>query len=219
MVIPPGGLQAVLGTNPLAVAVPAVESQPPFVLDISTSVASKGRIEEAGKNRESIPDGWALDSSGEPTTDPATALEALRFLPLGSRPETGSHKGFGLGLTIDILCGVLSGGSFGRELTGAEGYNPALAKLGHFFMALRIRAFGPYVNFRNRIDVMLRKLTSKKNSGAPRIFYPGEPEFEVEQHRRAHGIPLPPYLARKLHGLASGLELEEAWEHLLESRK
>jgi LDH2 family malate/lactate/ureidoglycolate dehydrogenase len=219
MVVPPGGSQAVLGTNPLALAVPAAESQPPFVLDISTSVASKGRVEEASENRESIPHGWALDSSGEPTTDPAVALEALRLLPLGSRPETGSHKGFGLGLAVDILCGVLSGGSFGRELTGAEGYRQAAAKLGHFFMALRIRAFGPYVNFRNRIDMMLRKLTSKKNSDAPRIFYPGEPEFEVEQLRRANGIPLPPDLARKLHGLASGLELEEAWEHLLESRK
>jgi LDH2 family malate/lactate/ureidoglycolate dehydrogenase len=219
MVVPPGGSQAVLGTNPLAGAVAVAENRPPFVLDISTSVASKGRIEEAGDNRESIPHGWALDLAGEPTTDPAAALEALRLLPLGSRPETGSHKGYGLGLFIDILCGVLSGGSFGLELTGAEGYRPGVAKLGHFFMAIRIRAFGPYVKFRNRIDVMLRKLTSKKDSGAARIFYPGEPEFEVEQLRRAHGIPLPPDLAKKLHGLASGLELEEAWEHLLEGRK
>jgi LDH2 family malate/lactate/ureidoglycolate dehydrogenase len=218
MVVPPGGSQALLGTNPLAIAVPAAESNPPFVVDISTSVVSKGRIEEAKKNREKIPEGWALDSSGEPTTDPDAALRALRLLPLGSRPETGSHKGFGLGLTVDILCGVLSGGAFGHELAGAEDHKPAGAKLGHFFMALRIRAFGPWVNFRNRIDVMLRKL-SPKSSDAPRIFYPGEPEFDMEQLRRAQGIPLTPDVARTLQRMARGLGLEDAWEHLLESRK
>jgi L-2-hydroxycarboxylate dehydrogenase (NAD+) len=219
MVVPPGGSRATLGTNPLAVAVPAAENKPPFVLDISTSVTSKGRIEEARKNNESIPHGWALDSSGESTTDPEVALEALRFLPLGSLPETGAHKGFGLGLVIDILCGLLSGGSFGHELSGAEGYRPGVAKLGQFFMTLRIRAFGPYVNFRNRFDVMLRKLTSQRNSDAPRIFYPGEPEFEMEQLRRAQGVPLTPDIASKLERLASGLGLQDAWEHLLEGRK
>jgi LDH2 family malate/lactate/ureidoglycolate dehydrogenase len=219
MVVPPGGSRSTVGSNPLAIAIPAAEGTCPFVLDIATSVTSKGKIEEAKRRGEAIPNGWALDSSGQPTTDPQVAIEALRLLPLGGQPETASHKGYGLGLAIDILCGVLSGGSFGPELSGAEGYKPGVAKIGHLFAAIRIRAFGPYVQFRNRIDHMLRKLTSKRDSTVPRVYYPGEPEFEMEQHRRAEGIPLSPAVATELEGIARGLELRDAWEHLLEGRK
>jgi LDH2 family malate/lactate/ureidoglycolate dehydrogenase len=218
-VLPPGGTRSMLGTNPLAIAIPASENVSPFVLDMSTSVTTKAKLEEAEKSKSSIPEGWALDSTNHPTTDPATALEALRLLPLGSQLETGSYKGYGLALAIDILCGVLSGGGFGLELAGAEGGKPGVARIGHFFLALRIRAFGPYVNFRNRIDELLTKLTRKTNSDAPRIFYPGEPEFEMEQLRRAHGIPIPGDLSTRLEGMANGLDLADAWEHLLESRK
>lgn len=217
MVIPARGRRSTLGTNPIAVAIPTTEGTSPFVLDMSTSVASKGKIEELAKRHELLPEGWALDSSSQPTRDPEKALQALRFLPLGSRLENGSYKGFGLGLAVDILCGVLSNGSFGLELSGAEGHRPDVAKLGHFFAAIRIRAFGPYVRFRNRIDEMLRKL--KSESGADRIYYPGEPEHEAEQARRANGIPLAPQLAGELQGIARGLELQDAWEHLLEGRK
>jgi LDH2 family malate/lactate/ureidoglycolate dehydrogenase len=219
MVLPPGGTRSMLGTNPIAIAIPASENVSPFVLDMSTSVVSKAKLEEAEKSNRPIPEGWALDSANRPTTDPATALEALRLLPLGSQPETGSHKGYGLALAIDVLCGVLSGGGFGLELAGAEGRKPGVARIGHFFLALRIRAFGPYVNFRNRIDELLTKLTKKTSSDASRIFYPGEPEFEMEQLRRAHGIPIPGDLSARLEGLANGLDLADAWEHLLESRK
>ncbi len=218
-VLPPGGTRSMLGTNPLAIAVPASENVSPFVLDMSTSVASRGKIEEAHTEKRTIPEGWALDSENRPTTDPATALEALRFLPLGSRPETGSHKGYGLALAIDILCGVLSGSGFGLELAGADGQKPDVARIGHFFFALKIGAFGPYVNFRNRIDELLTKLTRKTSSDAPQIYYPGEPEYEMEQLRRAHGIPIPGNVSTRLAGMANGLDLADAWEHLLESRK
>jgi LDH2 family malate/lactate/ureidoglycolate dehydrogenase len=218
-VVPPGGSRSMLGNNPLAIAIPAAEGTSPFVLDMSTSVVSRGKLEEAISRRESIPKDWALDSSGQPTTDPEKALQALRFLPLGGRPETGSHKGYGLALAIDILSGVLSGGAFGLDLSGAEGYKPAEAKLGHFFAAIKIRAFGPYVQFRNRIDQMLKRLTLKRDSSAARIYYPGEPEFEMEQHRRAEGIPLTPVVAAQLAGISNGLDLKEAWEHVLEGRK
>lgn len=220
MVVPPGESRAILGTNPVAIAIPGAENRSPFVLDMSTSVASRGRMESAKKRNKSIPEGWALDASGRSTTDPGAALEALRFLPLGSQPETGSYKGYGLGLAVDILCGVLSGGSFGHELSGAEGYQPAVAKIGHFFAAIRIRAFTPYVAFRNRIDVLLHKLTSRRSTEvSPRTYYPGEPEYETEQERRANGIPILPDVSIQLHRLASSLGLQEAWEHLLEGRK
>ena len=219
-VVPVGGQVAMLGTNPLAVAIPAAENKSPFVLDMSTSVVSRSKVAAAQRKKESIPEGWALDSQGRPTTDPRVALEALRFLPLGSRPETAAHKGFGLGLAIDILCGVLSGGNFGQELSGAEGPRPGVAKNGHVLAAIKIGAYGPWVQFRNRIDVLLRKITSSKGSkDSPSVYYPGEPEFEMEQERRATGIPIPPDGSTRLQGLAKGLDLRDAWEHLLEGRK
>jgi len=219
MVVPVHGTRSMYGTNPVAIAAPAAEGNAPFVLDFTTSVVSKGKIEEARRRRDSIPEGWALDRSGQPTTDPEAALEALRLLPLGTRLSTGAHKGYGLGLIVDILCGVLSGGSFGLELSGAEGYHPGTANICHFFAALRINAFGPYRSFRNRIDEFLTRLISSPAREGPRVYYPGEPEHEVEREKRAVGIPLPPYVARDLERTAHGLDLHEAWEHMLADRK
>ncbi|MFQ5790650.1 MAG: Ldh family oxidoreductase [Acidobacteriota bacterium] len=219
MVVPVYGTRAMYGVNPIAVAIPAAEGQSPFVLDMTTSATSKVRLEEACRNKETIPRGWALDASGQPTTDAETALKALRLLPLGSRPETGAHKGYGLGLAVDILCGVLSGGSFGLELSGAEGFKPAVAKIGHFFLAICADAFGPWVDFRNRINSMLRKIAASAAPGGPHVYYPGEPEYEIEQDRRANGIPLPPHVSTRLEGLARSLDIRDAWEHLLEGRK
>jgi LDH2 family malate/lactate/ureidoglycolate dehydrogenase len=191
-----------------------------LVLDISTSVVSRAKVEAALKSKELIPKGWALDSEGCFTTDPQKALEASRFLPLGSDPDGAAHKGYGLGLVVDILCGVLSGGHFGQELSGAEGDQPAVAKIGHVLGAIKIGAYGPWVQFRNRIDILLHKLTKPSGSkDTPRVVYPGEPEFEMEHERRATGIPIPPDVSARLQRIASGFELNEAWEHLLEGRK
>jgi LDH2 family malate/lactate/ureidoglycolate dehydrogenase len=218
-VVPPFGTRSMYGTNPIAVAIPAKEGTSPVVLDFATSATSRAKIEAAMQSGESIPKGWALDEAGEATTDPSAALEALRLLPLGSRPETGSYKGYGLGVAIEILCGVLSGGSFGLELSGAEGSRPDVAKMGHFFAALRIHAFGHFVRFRNRIDELLTKLKRSSSKDGPRIYYPGEIEYETEVERRATGIPLPAKVASQLEGMARGLDLKDAWEHLLAGRK
>ena len=218
-VVPPYGTRPLYGVNPLSIAIPTVEGTSPFVLDMCTSASSRGKIEEARARNESLPEGWAVDESGRPATDPEVALRALRLLPLGSRPDTGSPKGFGLGLAVEILAGVLSGGAFGAELSGAEGAKPGVAKLGHFFAAVRIRSFGPWAPFRNRIAEMLGKITSSPASGAPRVYFPGELEYEIERRRRAEGIPLPPAVAGELQGMARGLDLHDAWEHLITGRK
>ena len=217
-VVPPSGTRPVYGTNPIAIAIPTKEGRSPFVLDGSTSATSRGKIEAAKQKGEAIPKGWALDSSNRPTTDPEAALAALRLLPLGSAAETGAFKGYGLGLAVEVLSGVLSGGSFGDELAGAQGDHPGVAHIGHFFAALRIDAFGPFGRFLDRFDVMLKKL-SFSHSGGPRVHYPGEPEFETEEERRANGIPLPASVTRDLEGLARSLDLKDAWEHVLASRK
>jgi LDH2 family malate/lactate/ureidoglycolate dehydrogenase len=158
----------------------------------------------------------------------------MKLLPLGGRAESGSHKGFGLALAFDILAGVLSGGSFGRHLAGAEGPHPDVADIGHFFIVIRLRAFSPWVKFRNRIKDMMRQLTTAPAEGAPRIYYPGEAEFAIEQERRATGIPLDPGVAWSppgpaptranqdawvLQGLARSLDMHDAWVHLVEGKK
>ena len=136
------------------------------------------------------------------TEDPKAALEAMRLLPLGGAPETGSHKGFGLALAIDILSGIVSGGPTGRQLASAEASRQEVAGIGHFVIAIRLRAFTPWIKFRNRIKDMMRELTSSPAKGAPRVYYPGEAEYEIEQERRASGIPIDSATASELEGLA-----------------
>ena len=162
--------------------------------------------------------GLALDAKGEPTTDPKTALEAMSLLPLGSGPETGSYKGFGLALAIDVLSGILSGGSFGRHV-GGSGSHRDVADVSHFFLAIRVKAFSPWVKFRNRLQDMTRQITGVKAKGAPRVYYPGEAEYAIEQERRATGIPIDRDVASELEGLARRFDILDAWEHVVEGKK
>ena len=217
--VPTYGTGAMLGSNPIAIAIPSAEDDAPFVLDMATTATSRAELEDAVRRKVKIPVGLALDSSGEPTKSPKTALEAMMLLPLGSRVETGSYKGYGLALAVDILAGVLSGGSFGRELAGAEGKRQEVAGIGHFFLVIRLRAFSPWVKFRNRFKEMLHQLTTAPAAGAPRIYYPGEAEFAIEQERRATGIPLDRGVASDLEGLARRLDMRDAWDHLVEGKK
>lgn len=217
--LPTYGTRPMLGANPLAIAIPAAESAAPFVLDMATTGTSRAQLEDALRRGEAIPKGLALDAAGKPTEDPKVALEALRLLPLGISPETGSHKGYGLAIAIDVLCGVLSGGSFGPELGGEEAKKPSVAGIGHFFLAMRVRAFTPWIRFRNRIKEMLAQLTRTPAEGAPRVYYPGEDEYALEQERRAAGIPVDPDVAAELSGLARRLDIYDAWEHLVEGKK
>jgi LDH2 family malate/lactate/ureidoglycolate dehydrogenase len=128
-------------------------------------------------------------------------------------------KGYGLGLVVDILSGVLPSGAFGDELSGAEGDHPTVARIGHFFAALRIESFGPFGHFRDRFDLMLKKVSFSGARGAERVRYPGETEYEAEVERRANGIPLSPSVCQELEGLARRFDVRDAWEQVLASRK
>lgn len=217
--LPTYGLEPMLGANPLAIAIPTPEDEAPFVLDMATTATSRPALEDAMLRKDRLPEGVAQDPSGRATTDPKLALGAMRLLPLGGQPETGSYKGYGLGLTLDVLSGVLSGSGFGRQLARAEGRSPEVAGIGHFFIAIRLKAFSPWVKFRNRMKDMLRQLTTTPAAGAPRVFYPGESEYALDQERRANGIPIDPGTASELEGLSRRLDLHDAWEHLVEGRK
>lgn len=217
-VVPHSGAPPLVGANPIAIAAPALSGRP-FVLDMSTSTAAPAKIEAAKRRSDEIPGGWALDAGGAPTRDPTVALKSQRLLPLGSGVEAGGYKGFGLAVAVDILCGVLSGGAFGLELSGASGGRPGVAKIGHFFAAIKVSAFGSYRDFLKRNEEMLKTLADPPGPRSTGFRTPGAREHETEQERRANGILLRPEIAKDLERVGRGLGLLEAWEQLRVSRR
>jgi L-2-hydroxycarboxylate dehydrogenase (NAD+) len=181
-VVPTFGREAKFGTNPICFAVPA-DKELPFVLDMATTTAAAGKLEVAVRHGDAIPLGWALDENAEPTTDPKVAQKARRLLPLGGTREGGSHKGYGLAIVVEILCGVLTG-----TITAL---NSNQEPRGHFFGAIRIDAFRSVADFKMDMDRLIRELKSTAPmEGQKRVFVAGEIEFETTQERAARGIPL-----------------------------
>ena len=181
-VVPTFGREARFGTNPMCFAVPA-DKELPFVLDMATTTAAAGKLELAARLGKSIPGGWALDENAAQTTDPRMAQKARRLLPLGGTRESGSHKGYGLAILVEILCGVLTG-----TLTAL---NANQDPRGHFFGAIRVDAFRPVAEFKRDMDRLIIDLRSTPPAeGQERVYVAGEIEFETAQERAEHGIPL-----------------------------
>lgn len=191
---PTFGRTGLFGTNPIAVAAPTRNS-PPFVMDFATTVVAFGKLQIAMRRNHEVPLGWVMDKSGNLTTDPNVRADGGYLLPLGGLRDTSGHKGYGLMLLVDILCGALSGAAFGAtfsklatEGTRAAGSAP---NTGHFFGALRIDGFRPMEEFLDAMDEMYEVIhKSEKLPGHDRIYVHGEIDWETEQHRRVHGIPL-----------------------------
>lgn len=181
-VVPTFGREARFGTNPMCFAVPT-EKELPFVLDMATTTAAAGKLELAARQGKSIPQGWALNERAEATDDPKTAQKARRLLPLGGSREGGSHKGYGLAVLVEILCGVLTG-----TLTALNGDQDPR---GHFFAAIRIDTFRPIDEFKRDMDRLIFDLkTTPPIEGQSRVYTAGEIEFETAEERTEHGIPL-----------------------------
>jgi L-2-hydroxycarboxylate dehydrogenase (NAD+) len=201
-VAPAGGREALLGTNPIAFAAPS-RHEPPFVLDMATSVVAGARVQLHALQGLPVPLGWALDLEGRPTTD-AEAADRGALLPLGGSVELGGHKGFALGLMVETLCNLLSGMATGpeRARTGGAG------GMGHFLMALRVDGAQSLDDFRDRMDANLRLLReSAPMEGVERLYTPGEIEWRKERDREANGVPLRPATVEALEALASELEV------------
>ncbi len=182
---PWGGVTPYMSTNPLAFAVPAA-GRGPVVVDMATSVAAKGKIFLAAKKGGKLPEGWAMDKRGRPTTDPNEAIEGL-VMPLGG------HKGYALSLMIDVLCGILTGADFGWHIGKLYGDFDRTQNLGHLFAALDIARWVPVEQFKARVAQMCEEVTSiELADGFTRIVIPGELEAEETARRQAAGIPLPP---------------------------
>jgi len=182
-VAPWGARAKFLGTNPFALAVPAGE--PPFVLDFATSVVAHAKIKGAADRGESIPEGWAVDNAGRPTTDPRLAL-AGALLPFGG------PKGSGLSISIELLAGLLPGGRVGPEIVPLYQRLGEAQQVGHLFIVLNVAAFGSPEQYAARCaDVFERIRTLPPAAGAARALLPGEPEHRCEQEYRRAGIRLP----------------------------
>ena len=180
---PWGGLQKKIGTNPWSIAVPG-GAYGPVVMDMANSGVARGKIYLADKRREQIPPDWAIDAQGRPTTDPKAALEGF-ILPMAG------HKGYVMGVMVDILSGVLSGSKFLDAVHGPyDPVNPSGA--GHFMVALNVAAFQPLADFEAKINTYITSLKSVPLAhGHSQVFYPGEMEKRADENNRARGLLLP----------------------------
>jgi LDH2 family malate/lactate/ureidoglycolate dehydrogenase len=184
-VLPTFGAEPVLGTNPIAVAVPA-KNEPPFVFDAATSTVAANKMGIARRLGVMMEPGWMADSEGTPVmeeVDPAMRESGgYQLLPLGSTRELGSHKGYGLSCVVDILAGVLTGVGYGAM--------PGRPNFGHYVAAYSIDAFTDVDSFKDMMDEWLLMMKNAKPApGHDRVLVAGQPEAEVEAVRRVDGIP------------------------------
>ncbi len=199
LVAPTGGRRAMIGTNPIAVAVPTGDGRP-FVLDMATSTVPVGRLEVYGRKGLPLQRGWAIDAAGDETLD-ATTGRAGALLPLGGTAETGGYKGYGLGMLVDLLTGVLAGGLYGPLISGLWDAT-APSDLGHFFLALNPAAFGPLDRFHERARDLIRRLKAGERApGVDEILVAGEKEQRAADDARGHGVRLYHSVARALDDL------------------
>ena len=198
-VAPPGGRVGAVGNTATAYGIPTAE-EPPLVLDISMSTAARSRFALHAERGLPLPEGWAIDAEGKPTTDAKEGLGGY-LLPLGS--PTAGHKGFGLAMLMDTLAGALSGARFGVELQRMTDSDPRPYGIGHFLLAIDPTWFGEPDEFRRRIDRMTRDLrATPRQPGVERIYAPGERSHERRQQAAAQGLKLEDALVKRLRQLA-----------------
>jgi L-2-hydroxycarboxylate dehydrogenase (NAD+) len=200
-----GGSRPITGNSPIAVAIPTFGDFP-FVLDISLSAVAGGKLLVAAKNGEQIPFGWATDSDGRPTTDPQVGFNGF-LLPLGG------HKGFGLSLLVDILCGVITGGSFQHQLKSMYRYPNDPSNTAHLMIVINPLALISKEQMKERMSDFIRTVKeSPMWNPDSEMLLPGEIEYRKEQERRRGGIPIPAALYDELAAIGSELNLDAALE-------
>jgi len=198
----PGGAQAVVGNNPLAIGVP--HAPEPIVLDMALSEAALGKIRLAAQEGREIPITWATDADGRPTTDPQAAVAGLLL------PAAG-HKGYGLALMLDVLTGVLSGGAFGQGVKGLYADPSVPNDCAHLLMAIDPEPFGGSDVFAARVDELATEvLSARRAPGVDRLYLPGEPEALRAAAARTDGVSLPATVLDALRASAQqvGIELD-----------
>lgn len=212
LVAPTFSKERMLGTNPIAVAVPA-GNEPPFVADFATTTAANGKLEILQRKNQEAPLGWIQDEDGNPTNDSSALSSRGSLLPLGSDREHGSHKGYALGSIVDIFSAVLSGANFGPWVPPFPSYVPMPVNqpgkgLGHFLGAMRIDAFRKADDFKQDMDLWIKRFRDAKPiDELNKVLIPGDPEREFEQIRMKDGIPLMQSVVEDLNELAHNFNL------------
>jgi LDH2 family malate/lactate/ureidoglycolate dehydrogenase len=214
LVSPTFSAERLLGTNPMCYGFPAGK-YPPVIVDMATSAAANGKLEIAQRLGKSVPEGWIQDKWGNSTTDPHALKSGGALLPLGSDREHGSHKGFGLSATVDILSAVLSGANYGPWVPPFVAFleppnDPVGSGIGHFLGAMRVDGFRPVEDFKSHMDNWIERFKSSKTIDPDqRVIIPGEPETEAEADRRNNGIPLIDAVIDDLNRLAERFGIEK----------
>jgi len=194
---PTGGVERLFGNNPWSIAVPAGR-RPPIVLDMANSVVAAGKIRVAKKEGKPIPEGWALNQYGVPTTDPDEALKGILL-------AIGGYKGYGITLMVDLLTGVLTDSNYGPRVKGLD-QDVEPSRTSHSFMAINLAAITDVAAFNARMEAYVDEIkSSQKAKGSQVIYVPGEPEHLRVQERTENGIPLQPKVAEELRAIGKDL--------------
>ena len=199
--LPPwGSSENLLGTNPIAIAIPS-EEEAPIVLDMAPTVAAFGKVRLKMQRGEEMPVGWMIGRDGKPLTDPKRAEEGL-LLPIGD------YKGYGLSLIVGLLAGTLNQAAFGREVVDFVKEPGRATNTGHAIVALSVEAFAPAAIFKRQVDAAVRAMrAAQRLPGVERIWLPGEQSHLKRQDRTKNGIPMPKSLRDSLDAAARELAI------------
>jgi LDH2 family malate/lactate/ureidoglycolate dehydrogenase len=196
---PWGGIDLLLSTNPIAVAVPGSDGA--IVLDMATSVAAYGKVKTAAQRGEAMPEGWMIDRQGRPLTDPKRADEGM-LVPIGG------YKGYGLALVFGLLAGTLNGAAMGSDTVDFNADDTTPTNTGHAIVALSIAAFGEIDDFKRRVDKIAREIRrSKPLPGVAKVWLPGDQSRAKFEERSRLGVPVPKALRANLDKLAGELRI------------
>jgi ureidoglycolate dehydrogenase (NAD+) len=204
----PGARGVVLGTNPIAYAVPAGEERT-ILLDIATSAVAASKVFAARALGKPVPENWLVDDLGRPTTDPSEYPEKGALLPMAG------HKGYGIALLVEVLTGALSGAAMAGQVGSWVQDQPDPTGQGFAFLAFDVGSIMPAPEFRKRMDWLIRSIKeAPKAEGSERIYLPGEMEWEHRDEALASGMLLPQDVIASLSGLAQdfGLDLRALFD-------